>query len=98
MEGPIDTNPRSVLYVPFEQSASNYFSLVVRTTMAEEPLLGAIASTLRQMDPDIVTEGGQTMSERIDRSPAAYLHRSSAWLVGGFACWRWCSASSGCTA
>ena len=85
MEGPIDTTPRSVLYVPFEQSAFNYFSLVVRTTMAEQPLLGAMTSTIRQVDPDIVTDGGQTMSERIDLSPAAYLHRSSAWLVGGFA-------------
>ena len=25
------------------------------------------------------------MSDRIDDSPSAYLHRSSAWLVGGFA-------------
>ena len=25
------------------------------------------------------------MSDRINESPAAYLHRSSAWLVGGFA-------------
>ena len=27
----------------------------------------------------------QTMAELIDGSPSAYLHRSSAWLVGGFA-------------
>ena len=53
--------------------------------MAEQPLVGAMTSTIRQVDPDIVTDGGQTMSERIDLSPAAYLHRSSAWLVGGFA-------------
>ena len=85
MEGPIDTTPRSVLYVPFDQLAFNYFSLVVRTTMAEQPLVGAMTSTIRQVDPDIVTDGGQTMSERIDLSPAAYLHRSSAWLVGCFA-------------
>ena len=85
MEGQLNTRPRSVLYLPFDQSASNSFALVVRTTMAEAPLLGAITSTLRQIDRDIVTAGGQTMSERIDRSPAAYLHRSSAWLVGGFA-------------
>ena len=85
MEGPIDTTTRSVLYLPFDQSAGNYFSLVVRTTMAEQPLVGAMTSTIRQVDRDIVTTGGQTMSERIDLSPAAYLHRSSAWLVGGFA-------------
>ena len=26
-----------------------------------------------------------TMKARINESPSAYLHRSSAWLVGGFA-------------
>jgi macrolide transport system ATP-binding/permease protein len=85
MEGPIDTTPRSVLYIPFDQSAGNYFSLVVRTTMAEQPLVGGMTSVIRRMDRDIVMNGGQSMGERIDRSPAAYLHRSSAWLVGGFA-------------
>ena len=85
MEGQLNTKAASVLYLPFDQSASNSFALVVRTTLAEAPLLGAITSTLRQIDRDIVTAGGQTMSERIHRSPAAYLHRSSAWLVGGFA-------------
>jgi ABC-type antimicrobial peptide transport system permease subunit len=27
-----------------------------------------------------------TMATKINQSPSAYLHRSSAWLVGGFAC------------
>ncbi len=85
MEGPIDTTARSVLYIPFDQAPGNYFSLVVRTTMAEQPLVGAMTMAIHQIDRDIVTAGGQTMSERIDLSPAAYLHRSSAWLVGGFA-------------
>jgi macrolide transport system ATP-binding/permease protein len=85
MEGPIDTIPRSVLYLPFDQSAGPFFSLVVRTTVAEQPLVGAMTSRIRQIDRDIVTAGGQTMAERIARSPAAYLRRSSAWLVEGFA-------------
>jgi len=32
-----------------------------------------------------VTSGAMTMNDRINDSPSAYLHRSSAWLVGGFA-------------
>jgi macrolide transport system ATP-binding/permease protein len=85
MEGQLDTEPRPVLYIPFDQSASNYFALVVRTTMAEAPLIGAMTSAIHRIDRDIVTAGGQTMSERIAESPAAYMHRSAAWLVGGFA-------------
>ena len=63
MEGPIDTTARSVLYIPFDQAAGNYFSLVVRTTMAEQPLAGAMTTAIHQIDRDIVTAGGQTMSE-----------------------------------
>src|SRR5262249_17819165 len=32
-----------------------------------------------------VTRGGITMADRIQDSQAAYVHRSLAWLVGGFA-------------
>jgi predicted permease len=85
MEGQIDTEARPVLYRPFDQSPSTYFAVVARTTQAEQPLVGALASLVRQVDRDIVWFGGQTMRERIDRSPAAYAHRSAAWLVGGFA-------------
>ena len=40
---------------------------------------------IHQIDPGIAALGAMTMSERIHDSPPAYLHRSSAWLVGGFA-------------
>jgi ABC-type antimicrobial peptide transport system permease subunit len=36
-------------------------------------------------DPGIGTIGAATMTETINASQTAYLHRSSAWLVGGFA-------------
>jgi len=37
------------------------------------------------MDPGIVTLGGTTMKDAINDSESAYMHRSAAWLVGGFA-------------
>jgi ABC-type antimicrobial peptide transport system permease subunit len=40
---------------------------------------------VRQIDPGIVTMRGATMTARVNDSPSAYLHRSLAWLVGGFA-------------
>jgi ABC-type antimicrobial peptide transport system permease subunit len=44
-----------------------------------------MASTVHQIDSGISTFFEMTMSEKINDSPAASLHRSSAWLVGGFA-------------
>jgi predicted permease len=84
-EGPLDVAIPPVLYIPFNQGTDTYFGLVVRTSEAEGALLPALAATLHQIDPGIVPVGGKTMTDRIDDSPSAYLHRSSAWLVGGFA-------------
>src|SRR4029079_12214818 len=42
-------------------------------------------AALREVDRDIVTIAPAVMRDRIQDSPAAYLQRSSAWLVGGFA-------------
>jgi macrolide transport system ATP-binding/permease protein len=84
-QGPLDAAIPPVLYVPFNQSTDSYFSVVVRTAQGERSLLPTLAAAVKQIDPDIVTLGGTTMADRIHDSPSAYLHRSSAWLVGGFA-------------
>jgi predicted permease len=84
-EGPLDVTTPRFLYIPFNQSPTPYFGLVIRTSQGEDSLLPELAASVRQIDRDIVTTDGLTMSDRIDDSPSAYLHRSSAWLVGGFA-------------
>ena len=84
-EGQLDTANRSTIYIPFEQSPGNYFNVVVRTSQAEQSLLPAMRAVIHQIDPDIVTPSGSTMLEVINDSQSAYMHRSSAWLVGGFA-------------
>src|SRR5262249_30999709 len=84
-EGPLDTPTPSALYIPFYQSTDNDFGMVVRTTQDERALLPAMAAAIHQIDPEIATIGGLTMNDKINGSPSAYLHRSSAWLVGGFA-------------
>src|SRR6202008_4602130 len=48
-------------------------------------LLSAMTKVVHRLDPRIATYIPMTMEERIHDSPTAYLHRSSAWLVGGFA-------------
>jgi predicted permease len=84
-EGPLDVTTPRFLYIPFNQSPSPYFGLVIRTSEGEDSLLPELAASIRQIDRDIVTTDGLMMSDRINDSPSAYLHRSSAWLVGGFA-------------
>jgi len=84
-EGPLDMTIRPAIYVPFSQYPDNDFALVVRTSQAEQSLLPEMSRAIHQIDPGIFTYGEVTMSDRINNSPSAYLHRSSAWLVGGFA-------------
>jgi ABC-type antimicrobial peptide transport system permease subunit len=48
-------------------------------------LFPELVAAIHQVGANISIFGEATMVDRINDSPAAYLHRSSAWLVGGFA-------------
>jgi macrolide transport system ATP-binding/permease protein len=84
-EGGLDSEIMPAVYYPFNQQPANFFAVVVRTSQAEESALAAVAATVRAAAADIGTAGEQTMVARATGSPTAYLRRSSAWLVGGFA-------------
>ena len=84
-DGSLDSATWPAVYYPFNQSADPYYSVVVRTSQAERSLLPTLAAAVHEIDPGIATEGENTMAGRIRNSPPAYLHRSAAWLVGGFA-------------
>jgi predicted permease len=84
-EGQLDFAPRPAFYVPFNQQSFPFFSVVVRATQDSRSLLPAISNVIHGIDPNIASFDGETMTERLHDSPAAYLHRSSAWLAGGFA-------------
>jgi ABC-type antimicrobial peptide transport system permease subunit len=57
----------------------------VRTSLAEQAVLPRLSAIIHQIDPNLATRGGATMSDRINDSPPAYLRRSSAVVVGVFA-------------
>jgi len=84
-EGPLDETTWPTMYVAFNQDPDDHFSLVVRTSKGEQALLPTLAATIHRIDPGIATFDARTMSDRINNTPAAYLRRCSAWLVGGFA-------------
>ena len=84
-DGPLDSEVWPAVYHPFSQSPDDYFSVLARTSQDEKSVLPAMVAAIRQLDPGLATLDESTMDEHIGSSPAAYFHRSSALLVGGFA-------------
>jgi ABC-type antimicrobial peptide transport system permease subunit len=84
-EGPLDSDVQATIYTPFEQGADSNFSVVARTEQAPQTLLTTLEKTIHQIDPDLLTMNAETMEDRIQNLQSTYLHRSSAWLSGGFA-------------
>jgi len=84
-DGSLDAEIWPAIYTPFEQEPDNGFSVVARTAQGEGALLPAMVAAIHEVDLGIGTMNEMTMARKINESPSAYLHRFSAWLVGGFA-------------
>jgi len=84
-ESSLDEKTLPAVYYPTYQSPDTDFYLVVRTTQDEKTMLPTLVSTIRQFDKGIGMSEESTMLLNISGSETAYMHRSSAWLVGGFA-------------
>ncbi len=84
-EGPLDQPMRPAMYTPFAQDPDTSFFLLVRGSQTEDSMLSAMAVSIHRIDPRIAISEEESMTERVNESPAMYLHRSSAWLVAGFA-------------
>jgi predicted permease len=82
-DGPPETPALPSAYVPFDQSA---FRLLVRTAQSEHTVLPSVISAVHEVQRGLLIEGPTTMTEQMNRLPSTSLNRSSAWLVGGFAC------------
>jgi predicted permease len=85
-EGQLDAAPRAAMYRPFNQSPfSSDFAVLVRTAQDETAILPSLSGTIHQIDPMMAIYDPMTMGQKIHDAPSTYLHRSAAWLVGGFA-------------
>jgi ABC-type antimicrobial peptide transport system permease subunit len=84
-EASLDGQILPAVYYPADQGADTNFNLVVRTTQSEKSLLPTLVAAVHQVDPGIGTNNESTMIQQINDSPTAYIHRTAAWLVGGFA-------------
>src|SRR5580658_343358 len=84
-DGSLDSEIWPAVYYAFGQETDTYFSLVARTSQDERSLLPALVAAVHEVDPGIGAVNETTMTAKINDSPSAYLHRSAAWLVAGFA-------------
>jgi macrolide transport system ATP-binding/permease protein len=84
-EGALDEKSIPVFYRPFQQSPFRSFGIVVRTSQEASSVLPSMIAAIHKIDPEIAVSDAGTMPQTIGDSSAAYLHRASAWLAGGFA-------------
>ncbi len=83
-EGALDAEVWPAVYYPFNQHSDHFFAVIVRTSQPEATVLPTLISAIHRVNPNLGTADIATMQERIDGSTAAYIHRSAAWLIGGF--------------
>ncbi len=84
-EGPLDGKPIAGIYEPFNQVPWSDFYVTVRTSQSAASILPSMVQAAHQIDRGLIADEEETMSDHIDNSPSAYLHRSAAVLVAGFA-------------
>jgi predicted permease len=84
-EGQLDAGPRGAMYMPFFQNPSTSFAVLARTSENERTMLPTLQLTLHALDGGMAIYDPMTMDQKIHDAPSTYLHRSSAWLLGGFA-------------
>ena len=85
-EGGLDEQVWPAIYEAYNLNPDGYMQVLARTRGDAGALLPAMVATVHAFGPSIATANEATLEAKIADSPAAYLHRSAAWLVGGFAC------------
>ena len=81
----LDQETRPVIYYPFRQDSSIFANLVVRTNGDPATLAGSIRNEIRNLEPAVAIFNVQAMPELIANSPAAFMRRFPATLIGVFA-------------
>ena len=84
-EGPLEGASLPALYVPYDQIPCWWPTVLFRTSQSPASLLPEVTKAIHEIDPFLSVSMQETMTDRINQSPSAYLHRSSALLVGVFA-------------
>jgi putative ABC transport system permease protein len=81
----LDQELRPVIYYAFRLNSSTFLNLVVRTNADPTALTASIRSSIQTLEPQAAVFNVQTMPELISATPAAFMRRFPATLVGVFA-------------
>ena len=81
----LDQETRPVIYYPFRQSSSIFANLVVRTSADPAAMTSSVRSQILSLEPAAAIFNVQAMPELIANSPAAFMRRFPATLIGVFA-------------
>jgi ABC-type antimicrobial peptide transport system permease subunit len=84
-EGPLDSELWPAYYYSLNQQTETGYSVLVRTSQADESLIPTVSDAIRGLDSRINISNQTTMTDRVNNAPTVYLRRSSTWLVAGFA-------------
>jgi predicted permease len=84
-EGDLDDVISPAAYYSLNQDRDGARFLAVRTVPDSASMIPMLVSTIHQVDPEIGTRNEFTLAEWVGFSPAAFMHKSTAWLGGGFA-------------
>ena len=84
-EGTLESEIWPAYYYSLNQQPGIDYSVVVRTSQAEQSLIPTVADAIRNIDSRITISSQTTMTARVNEAPTVYLRRSTTWLVGGFA-------------
>jgi putative ABC transport system permease protein len=80
--GTIGEDPQPVAYFPLRQQYSPFGTLVVRTSGAPAPLMGAVRAQISQLDRNLALTNGQTIEETLGQG--LWAARMGAALLGLF--------------
>jgi predicted permease len=83
--GGLDEALKPVLYFPFRRFPGVATNLVVRTNGDPTALIAAIRNETRALEPEVAIFNVRPMEQVIDDSPAAFMRRFPATLIGIFA-------------
>ena len=81
----LDQELRPVIYYSYRQNASIFANLVVRTTTEPNALAATVRREIQTLEPQAAVFNVQAMPQLISATPAAFMRRFPATLMGVFA-------------
>ena len=81
----LDQVSRGVLYYPFRQNTGLGTNLVIRTNGDPTAIVGAVRNEIRATESDAAIFNVNPMDQLLNNSPAAFMRRFPALLIGIFA-------------